>query len=470
MPGYMSKNAFERKMRQERQKEDFQKALQTSIREAVIFKTASESDAKVERARQRKVALEKAEEQRKMEIQKLKDAEDFKRRAVKNQEAALLKELRRRDSELNRNKARHRQIVAQSEELKDLELKLRSTLLNKERQIQLVEMAKQKEELAQKEKEMEIAECKHMPWGSDDVEAEKRRKALAEQKVILEQQLIEKELRKNEEYERHLQEKAAVDLVVRKIEEEERAKMEKVAAKRAETKAYVENYLVERAKWLKQQELEQKAEIEGMMEHQRKMDERKQRAEEEKARQAAEEAAKYKAVVQDIQSKNNDAEEMERALMDLAMEEAQLKIVEAERERIRKREELRKEMIQENLNQQRLKAERVAQEKEEEDRIRAQLLAKFAEDDRLEQFARQKARLKVIEHRKSVEAILVERRKIKAQEEVENAKLAEFEMRDLAERKAIVDAERERLLKNFEKKLKDIEERKKRQEAGFAAT
>jgi hypothetical protein len=44
------------------------------------------------------------------------------------------------------------------------------------------------------------------------------------------------------------------------------------------------------------------------------------------------------------------------------------------------------------------------------------LVAKFAEDDRLEQMGNEKRRRKEIEHRKKVEEMILERRALKAQE------------------------------------------------------
>lgn len=49
--------------------------------------------------------------------------------------------------------------------------------------------------------------------------------------------------------------------------------------------------------------------------------------------------------------------------------------------------------------------------KEEEEAFRQALLAKFAEDDRIEQMNAQKRRMKQLEHRKEVEKLIEERRK-----------------------------------------------------------
>lgn len=49
-------------------------------------------------------------------------------------------------------------------------------------------------------------------------------------------------------------------------------------------------------------------------------------------------------------------------------------------------------------------------EKEEDEEFRRMMLAKFAEDDRIEQMNAQKRRMKQLEHRRAVEKILEDRR------------------------------------------------------------
>ena len=73
-----------------------------------------------------------------------------------------------------------------------------------------------------------------------------------------------------------------------------------------------------------------------------------------------------------------------------------------------------------------LKAKKLAAQKEEEERFRQQvykiyffgscllnsyqMMAKFAEDDRIEQLTAQRRRMKQIEHRRAVERLIEERR------------------------------------------------------------
>lgn len=60
-------------------------------------------------------------------------------------------------------------------------------------------------------------------------------------------------------------------------------------------------------------------------------------------------------------------------------------------------------------------------EKEEEDAFRNSMMAKFAEDDRIEQMNAQKRRMKQLEHRREVEKLIEDRRRQRAADVVRAA-------------------------------------------------
>lgn len=88
-------------------------------------------------------------------------------------------------------------------------------------------------------------------------------------------------------------------------------------------------------------------------------------------------------------------EEEEELINLLRMEELEAKRREEELAAKRKQERLKAEIMAANEQQKRLKEEREAAYQAEEEEYRRQLLAKFAEDDRIEQLNQQKRRMKV---------------------------------------------------------------------------
>lgn len=100
-----------------------------------------------------------------------------------------------------------------------------------------------------------------------------------------------------------------------------------------------------------------------------------------------------------------------------------------------------------------MKHDKLEAEREEEEACRLQLMAKFAEDDRIEQLNAHKRRMKQQEHKRSVEALLEERReKVRAEKEKEhNNQMREKQV--ALNRAKIVEEERQQLLEKHVKNL-----------------
>lgn len=63
---------------------------------------------------------------------------------------------------------------------------------------------------------------------------------------------------------------------------------------------------------------------------------------------------------------------------------------------------MKAEMIEANARQMQMKSAKEAQRRAEEDAYKARMMAKFAEDDRMEQMNAQRRRMKTLEHRREV--------------------------------------------------------------------
>lgn len=81
------------------------------------------------------------------------------------------------------------------------------------------------------------------------------------------------------------------------------------------------------------------------------------------------------------------------------------------------------------------------------------MLAKFAEDDRIEQMNAQKRRMKQLEHKRAVEALMEERRRQFAQDREKELNERKMEEETEAYRKQIIEEERLRLLRQHADKL-----------------
>ena len=141
------------------------------------------------------------------------------------QDEALAQELARRNVEKVRHQKNVQRVVEQSEELRDLEAKLKVAYMNKERDVQILEAAKLVEQ--QRTDDARVAEEMEKDR-QRGLKAEAYRAYLRTQDGVLmrqelDAQMIEKEERKKLAYEEFLKEKSMVDEVVERILAEDAA-------------------------------------------------------------------------------------------------------------------------------------------------------------------------------------------------------------------------------------------------------
>jgi hypothetical protein len=80
-------------------------------------------------------------------------------------------------------------------------------------------------------------------------------------------------------------------------------------------------------------------------------------------------------------------------------------------------------------------------------------MQKFAEDDRIEQMKQSQRRMKQLEHRRAVDALIAERRRISQEQEIEQQKQEELEAEIAKYKAAVIEQERQRLLREHAIKL-----------------
>jgi hypothetical protein len=80
-------------------------------------------------------------------------------------------------------------------------------------------------------------------------------------------------------------------------------------------------------------------------------------------------------------------------------------------------------------------------------------MAKFAEDDRIEQLKQSARRLKQLEHRKAVDALVEERNQLLKQQDEEERRKESFDAEIARYKSAVIEQERQRLLREHASKL-----------------
>jgi hypothetical protein len=349
-------------------------------------------------------------------------------------------------------------IAKSSEELRWLEEALRAAEMNKERKLQIEEkqMLKAREEAYNQSYEALMEMDRREGLEVDALKAQERRQRQLDARRVLEQQMQEKEAMQEQsriEYER---ERDAVDEVVRKIQAEDDASLQRKMDKQDETKAYISHFLEEQKHFKSLEQARLDDENARIQAHADEIERRTAAAE---AHKAAAEAHKEKiqsVLGQQAEQDRLRREEMENLLNMLHFEEEENRLREKAEANAQKKARMVEEMRQANAYQKELKEKRAAYEREQEEIFRQNMLAKFKEDDRIEEMNAQRRREKMEEHKREVERLKAHKEQMYlAQREHEAA-----EHRMAAERQSYVDSivedERKRLLREKAAALKDF--------------
>lgn len=366
-----------------------------------------------------------------------------------NEEERIATVLAQRQNDRDRTMREVQQLREQSEELRDLAEKIRLARANKERALQLKEKAviQQREFEYNRTFENLLEEQNKAAMKREAEHQQSRREDNVRAKKILEEQMHEKvEAQKLAELE-FQRERSMVDEVVRRIMEEDRMEAFGKKQKQEETKIFIANFLAEQEEARRRQQLQDNAEERERQEYWQQVQERESALAALKAAQKEVADRIYERLKREKEAEMRAKEEEEELINLLRAEELEEK---RRAEDAAKRERaafLRQEMIQANEYQMKLKEEREAAQKREEEEFRQKMMEKFAEDDRIEQLNAQKRRMKVQEHRREVERLVEEKRMmyeaLKAKDEAEIAAGQAEEDR----RAAIIESERMRLLR-----------------------
>ena len=154
-----------------------------------------------------------------------------------------------------------------------------------------------------------------------------------------------------------------------------------------------------------------------------------------------------------IESEAKYRDEMDRVRQELYLEEQEQAVRHKERAEFERKLRQRLELQREHHEQVQFKQMREEAERREEESIKNQMLEKFATDDKIELMNAQKRRMKQLEHKRQVEALLEDRRhrlNIEKQRElnerIESDKLDNY-------KRQIIEEERAKLLREHATKL-----------------
>merc|ERR1712054_347328 len=265
----IQRRMYERQIEARRSREMFENEMGEVSKYHRKMVEVAKSDGRVDqKRREQEIAAANFEMKREQKfIQEEKEA--FWGKTLKEQESRIAAELQRRKIEEFRDEKLVQKIRESSEELRELEEKLKAAYMTKERKAQISE----KQVISQIRNEEEVKldmmmeEDRRRGVHMDAKEQYMRKAASLEDQSQLEEQILEHEHQKELAYQAYLEEKAKVDALVTKIQEEDRAEADATARKKAETQGWIANYLEDRREWKRQEQEQVRAEEEAIVQY-----------------------------------------------------------------------------------------------------------------------------------------------------------------------------------------------------------
>merc|ERR1712129_288650 len=415
-----------------------------------------DSDKRVHQLRRYKKTSLIANQQAEIDEFNAQKERGLNRQKQEERQAQIAAAIQSKNQQIAREESLKKRVCAGSDELKNSKKQLNAAYLNldlekqmHQKELETVDAAKHNEKLKE-----EIAALNAIHDAKQKQVEEEKKLKLMESKEIIEKQLREKELAKQQEYLEFLREKEEIDKILKKIQNDKNVKMEKEFLKREETKKFVENYLIEREQHRAKQLQAEKAENAKISAWNKVQEERTEAIEAKKKAKQECDRLKYEAVKDEMEEKQKEMDFMQDLINELSMEENQLKILEKERKEYEKKMRLKDEMKRENMLQIKRKAERASKEKENELKLRDDLMARYANDAKMEQLSAHKKRLAMIQYKKDVQDIINERKRLKEMEEAAEAELDKRASMDEKVRADIIQKEMLRLIQEHAPKLK----------------
>jgi hypothetical protein len=443
-------------MAQRRVQEDQRAALSTMLTHTQL---ASEQAASQERVRRMRLARDaESERQTVAQLEAMENAHVAAAIAQqkREEEERLAAVIDSRKAAAEREARRVSKIAAESSELRALKQKLDAALVEAEQaqQRDLNEKRRQAERGSDDDvranlKAAEAAYAAEKARIAAEQEAKKKAAAAA-----LDNQIAQRdETIKAAAMAEFLRDKQLVDEVVSRIAQEDDAARQTEAQRKLATRDHMNYQMKERAEIRRREHEMRKAEDAAIAAYLAEKDrqEKERAAEAERVRQIKEAIQKQQSA--HLAATRAQDEHLQALRTEVQMAEAEEAARLAEENRRRKMVELRQQMQEAYQHAQHVRAERARQEAEEEERFREQMLAKFAADEKLEQMAAAKRRLRQMEHKREVERLLEVRRAQLEAERAAEAEDAARARREEEERQEIVRRERLRMLKEYGAKL-----------------
>jgi len=360
----------------------------------------------------------------------------------------LANELDKRQREQERQTRHVQRVIEESPEIRELRSKLAAAETNYVRERQRKEAADAVTAAVQEDKEFaqSAAAARQAAQAKADESARERRAFELSRRKVLQDQMYERAQAAWAAKSEVAADKVAMDALAASAAADAEAEAIARQLRRQQEAAWVRDFLVEREELAAAKVAAEEEEDARVAAYQKALADRQAGVHAKKQARLDEEARVFAKLAADAAAAQRAREHMEELIARLHFEEEEEKLREQDAARRAKAAAAKAKMLQAYEASIAAKAAREAQAKAEAAAFREHLLAKLAEQDRLEQMADARRRMKVLEHKREVERLAAIKAAMIAEEAaLESAREATF-MRQQASNASIVETERRRML------------------------
>ncbi|KAL7538926.1 hypothetical protein ACHAXR_008879 [Thalassiosira sp. AJA248-18] len=382
-PSLMTAHKVERITALRRVEEQRVSELSRYGHESRWLSNCAEKEAMVDQVREANLKARQAaeEQQRKLLLEKQQTRQ--RELASKELERRMVMEIHKQKTEDEKREREMQRICETSEELKDLERKLKTAYVNKERAAQHQEamLIRQLENDREQAIEEKMEYDRQLDIQRQEEREQHRRKNLTAQKRVLQNQMLAREEQHEKLKEEESRDKKMIDDIIAKINKEDELEHEVRMKKVEETRSIVARFQNERRLHVEAIENEQRQQEAEIQVYNEMMEQRRLKEESEKTRAEEEKKRRWKKVVEETQNQTQSKEEYDTLRNMLWEEELEAKQKKEEDEAIKRRLVQKQDMMRENKAQIAAKKEMLAKMEQEEKDLVNRMLQKFARDE-----------------------------------------------------------------------------------------
>jgi hypothetical protein len=383
-PSIMTAHQVERNTTLRRAEEQRVSELKQFSTQSRWLSNCAEKESMIDQVRDAKLKsrLAAEEEQRRL----LKERQELRQRelASKELERRIMTEMHQQKIEVEKREREIRRICESSEELNELERKLKIAYVDKERAAQHQEamLIRKLENDREQAIEERMERDRQQDFRHQQENEKNRKQYLVSQRELLQNQMLDKEEQtKKLKEESSLKDNKMVDDIIAKINREDDMEREQRMKKATETRALVLQFQNERTlqkEVLEEEERQQDAEIQAYNEMK---EQRYLKDEADKKRNEIEKKRRWEKVADKTQSQLQSSEEYTAIRNMLWEEELEAKQKKAEADAITRQMQLKEEMMRENKAQISAKKEMLEKMEQEERELVKRMLLKFSQDE-----------------------------------------------------------------------------------------